>query len=32
VEGLKRTKVKPLNYSQVTTVQQGLEETPLTFL
>jgi hypothetical protein len=23
VEGLKRTKVKPLNYPQVTVVQQG---------
>jgi hypothetical protein len=32
VKGLKRTKVKPLNYSQVTVVQQGLEENPLTFL
>jgi hypothetical protein len=32
VEGLKKTKVKPLNYSQVTVVQQGPEETPLTFL
>jgi hypothetical protein len=32
VEGLKRAKVKPLNYSQVTVVQQGLEEHPLTFL
>jgi hypothetical protein len=32
VEGLKRTKVKPLNYSQVTAVQQGPEENPLTFL
>jgi hypothetical protein len=28
VKGLKRAKVKPLNYSQVTAVQQG----PLTFL
>jgi hypothetical protein len=32
VEGLKKAKVKPLNYSQVTVVQQGLEENPLTFL
>jgi hypothetical protein len=32
VEGLKRAKVKPLNYSQVTEVQQGPEENPLTFL
>jgi hypothetical protein len=32
VEGLKRAKVKPLNYSQVTVVQQGSEENPLTFL
>jgi hypothetical protein len=32
VEGLKRAKVKPLNYSQVTVVQQGPEENPLTFL
>jgi hypothetical protein len=32
VEGLKRTKVKPLNYSQVTVVQQGPEENPITFL
>jgi hypothetical protein len=32
VEGLKRTKVKPLNSSQVTVVQQGPEENPLTFL
>jgi hypothetical protein len=32
VEGLKRTKVKPLNYSQVTVVQQGPEENSLTFL
>jgi hypothetical protein len=31
VEGLKRTKVKPLNYSQVTVVQQGLDENTLTF-
>jgi hypothetical protein len=32
VKGLKRTKVKLLNYSQVTVVQQGPDETPLTFL
>jgi hypothetical protein len=32
VEGLKRAKVKPLNYSQVTVVLQGPEENPLTFL
>jgi hypothetical protein len=32
VEGPKRAKVKPLNYSQVTAVQQGPEENPLTFL
>jgi hypothetical protein len=31
VEGLKRAKVKPLNYSQMTVVQ-GPEENPLTFL
>jgi hypothetical protein len=31
VEGLKRAKVKPLNYSQVTVVQQGLKKTPLPF-
>jgi hypothetical protein len=31
-EGLKRAKVKSLNYSQVTVVQQGSEENPLTFL
>jgi hypothetical protein len=30
VEGLKRAKVKPLNYSQVTVVQ-GPEENPLMF-
>jgi hypothetical protein len=28
----KRAKVKPLNYSQVTVVQQGPKENPLTFL
>jgi hypothetical protein len=32
VEGLKRDKGKPLNYSQVTVVQQDPEENPLTFL
>jgi hypothetical protein len=32
IEGLKKAKVKPLNYSQVTVVQQGPEENPLTFL
>jgi hypothetical protein len=32
VEGLKRAKVKHLNYYQVTAVQQGPEENPLTFL
>jgi hypothetical protein len=32
VEGLKRAKVKLLNYSQVTAVQQNPEENPLTFL
>jgi hypothetical protein len=32
VEGLKRAKVKPLNYSQVTVVQQDANENPLTFL
>jgi hypothetical protein len=32
VEGLKRAKVKSLNYSQVTVVHQGPEESPLTFL
>jgi hypothetical protein len=31
VEGLKRAKVKPLNYSQVTSVQQGLMNLPLLF-
>jgi hypothetical protein len=31
-ERAKRTKVKPLNYSQVTIVQQGPEENPLPFL
>jgi hypothetical protein len=32
VVGLKRAKVKPLNYSQVTTVQKGLDESPCAFL
>jgi hypothetical protein len=32
LEGLRRAKVKPLNYSQVTAVQQGLLETPVAFL
>jgi hypothetical protein len=32
VEGLKRTNVKPLNYSQVNTVQQGPDESPSAFL
>jgi hypothetical protein len=32
VEGLKRAKVKPLNNSQVTVVQQGPDGNPLTFL
>jgi hypothetical protein len=32
VEGLKRAKVKPLNYLQVTTVQQGPDESPSAFL
>jgi hypothetical protein len=32
VKGLKMAKVKPLNYSQVTVVQQGSDENPLTFL
>jgi hypothetical protein len=32
IEGLKRAKVKPLNYSQVTVVQQGSVENPFTFL
>jgi hypothetical protein len=32
IAGLKRAKVKPLNYSQVIVVQQGPEENPLTFL
>jgi hypothetical protein len=32
LEGLRRPKVKPLNYSQVTVVQQGPLETPVAFL
>jgi hypothetical protein len=32
VEGIKRAKVKPLNYSQVTVVQRGPDGRPLTFL
>jgi hypothetical protein len=32
VKGLKSAKVKPLNYSQMTLVQQGPDENPLTFL
>jgi hypothetical protein len=32
LEGLRRAKVKPLNYSQVVTVQQGPLETPIAFL
>jgi hypothetical protein len=32
VEGLKKAKGKPLNYSQITVVQQGPDENPLTFL
>jgi hypothetical protein len=32
VEELERAEVKPLNYSQVTVVQQNPEENPLTFL
>jgi hypothetical protein len=31
-EGLKRARVKPLNYSQVTAVQQGSNESPTAFL
>jgi hypothetical protein len=30
--GLRRVKVKPLSYSQVTAVQQGPLETPVAFL
>jgi hypothetical protein len=32
LESLRRAKVKPLNYSQVTAVQQGPLETPVAFL
>jgi hypothetical protein len=32
LEGLRRAKTKPLNYSQVTAVQQGPLETPVAFL
>jgi hypothetical protein len=32
LEGLRRAKIKPLNYSQVTAVQQGPLETPVAFL
>jgi rubrerythrin len=32
LKGLRRAKIKPLNYSQVTAVQQGLLETPVAFL
>jgi hypothetical protein len=32
LKGLRRAKVKPLNYSQVTAVQQGPLETPVAFL
>jgi hypothetical protein len=32
LEGLRRTKIKPLNYSQVMAVQQGPLETPEAFL
>jgi hypothetical protein len=32
LEGLRRAKVKTLNYSQVTAVQQGPLETPVAFL
>jgi hypothetical protein len=31
-EGLRRAKIKPLNYFQVTAVQQGPLETPVAFL
>jgi hypothetical protein len=31
LEGLRRAKVKPLNYSQVKAVQQGPLETPVAF-
>jgi hypothetical protein len=32
LEGLLRARIKPLNYSQVMTVQQGPLETPVAFL
>jgi hypothetical protein len=32
LEGLRRAKIKPLNYSQVTAVQQSPLETPVAFL
>jgi hypothetical protein len=32
LEYLRRAKIKPLNYSQVTAVQQGPIETPVAFL
>jgi hypothetical protein len=32
LEGLRRAKIKPLNYSQVTAVQQVPLETPVAFL
>jgi hypothetical protein len=32
LEGLRTAKIKPLNYSQVTGVQQGPLETPVAFL
>jgi hypothetical protein len=32
LEGLRRAKIKPLNYSQVTAVQQGPLKTPVAFL
>jgi hypothetical protein len=32
IDGLRRDKIKPLNYSQVTAVQQGKSEPPVTFL
>jgi hypothetical protein len=32
LEGLRRVRVKPLNYSQVMAVQQGPLETPVAFL
>jgi predicted RNase H-like HicB family nuclease len=32
LEGLRRAKVRPLNYSQVTAIQQGHLETPEAFL